>query len=498
MEWVLGRDGALTALLNDGEWWSGCSVPGAAAEAMLKKMDTAAAVSCFLAPPHATHLQLALQKLGPGQAVIAVIPDKRDFPLMLGCRDFSVDIDAHRLWFIVGSNWEQDLGALLETRIGLAVPAQFLRMHSTDETLMQQMIQAATGVFSRITVRRSEQAAQLSEQPITITGQRRWCMMAPLDRRLWEEEGRLLRSLAPADATVVNTSDPASSSPLNLAIQAIACGALLAPNYFRADLPGVLPPSIPWFTWITDTRVPAFATAGPHDQLLAAGPELAKTAQALGWPKDRVHLAAWPAINLPEQAQLQNPARVLAVLADTYPLETPEDLEDFSSHRVLWQTLRDELAHDPGALSTTPAEYLESRMRQYNVASEGLPVQRFVKRLVVPAYQQAIVRLLMRSGLPVILYGEGWAELEEFHSAALLNADPRAVLAQSSVLIDVWPWREGHPIRAARRPMIRLDRSGPAGLVHRASRAVQGALPPLAEPVTPLSQTLLTQLLARI
>src|SRR4051794_24021803 len=56
-EWLLGRDGSLTARLN-GQWWSGCSLPLRAAQTLLEKLDLGARVSCFLSPTHAAQLRV--------------------------------------------------------------------------------------------------------------------------------------------------------------------------------------------------------------------------------------------------------------------------------------------------------------------------------------------------------------------------------------------------------------------------------------------------------
>src|SRR5687768_1986901 len=62
VEWVFGRDGALTAQ-QGGKWWGGCSVPQAAAEELLRTLEITSAMACFLAPAHGAQVATALRRL---------------------------------------------------------------------------------------------------------------------------------------------------------------------------------------------------------------------------------------------------------------------------------------------------------------------------------------------------------------------------------------------------------------------------------------------------
>jgi hypothetical protein len=86
VEWVFARDRTLTALYSSSEWWSGCSIPMRAAEAILARLDVKGSVGCFLAPRHWAFIRTALSKLRPEQAVIAIIPEIQDLALMAAWR----------------------------------------------------------------------------------------------------------------------------------------------------------------------------------------------------------------------------------------------------------------------------------------------------------------------------------------------------------------------------------------------------------------------------
>src|SRR5947208_318883 len=53
VSWLYARDGSLTAHDALGRWWSGCSLPSRAAQAMLKQLTLRGVVGCLLAQTHA-------------------------------------------------------------------------------------------------------------------------------------------------------------------------------------------------------------------------------------------------------------------------------------------------------------------------------------------------------------------------------------------------------------------------------------------------------------
>ena len=113
------------------------------------------------------------------------------------------------------------------------------------------------------------------------------------------------------------------------------------------------------------------------------------------------------------------------MIADTMPIDRPARLEDFSSHAMLWETIRREVAEHPEAVGTDAGGYLERQIRTYGVAEEGLDRTLFIERLIRPAFAQAVARMLIGSGVPLRLFGEGWSRLDEFAAARGLS-DPVA------------------------------------------------------------------------
>ena len=153
-------------------------------------------------------------------------------------------------------------------------------------------------------------------------------------------------------------------------------------NLGRADLPVLLPADVPWLTWVTLPRVPRFTTAGPRNKLLLVDPNWRALAAEGGWPAGRVEIADWPDLQAVWAGQESTPGLLnhasdraygrsrsdasdfarpesdkidpasdagafLGIIADWSPPEPPERLVDYSSHLLLWNSIRQVLEQDP-------------------------------------------------------------------------------------------------------------------------------------------------------
>ena len=466
VEWLFGRDDSLTARDARGRWLAGCSLPRRAAREMLKKLEVSGSVACFLAPPHAAQVAVALEVMRPEQAVVALVPAIEDFAAMLRCESFADAIAAHRLWFVAGATWPAQLSGLYELQIGLAPPGQFIRVAATGEDVIEPLIGEAQRAISQLTVRRSERMNAVRSKPWRKPAARRLCVVAPTRFRLWNDLGHALVTAAKdaADAgddfawTLYDADDPAFGSPLALATVARECSALLTANTARCDLPGLLPDEMPWVTWVTGPRIPSYSAAGPNDQLLVTDPNMLQIARRSGWPDSHTRVATW-APNRMFACGFTN-GDALAIIADTRTLDAPEELNDYSSHTLLWESIRDELLRNPLVLGDSDVHaFLTSRMRQLGIGADGFPIQRFVDHLIVPAYQQGVARALLRQKRPLALHGDGWRQIPDFaphaHGPVATRAEFAERLASSRSLVHVWPTRHAHPIDFVGRPVVR-------------------------------------------
>ncbi|HEY1629543.1 MAG TPA: hypothetical protein VGF52_06770, partial [Tepidisphaeraceae bacterium] len=438
VEWVFARDGSLSALEFD-QWIGGCSLPRRAAQAMLAKLAVQGAVACFLDPSHAGHVSAALEMLRPEQAMIAIIPQAHNLAALLHCEDFSADLQSRRLWFAAGADWENILAKLFEDHPGLSTPAQFIRTPDAETQIIEPLISAAQKIFSRANSDRSIEMQTMRES-VTVCVTTRLCAVIGSRFRLWNDIGHaMLSALKQTDLDIVqfDADDPALSSPLALLKAASPCNLIMTANTSRTDLPGLLPETIAWITWITGPRIPSGALASESDRIILADPAARESALKSGWRESQIHIAGWPAIACAQKPDQSSPT--LSIIVDTFDLETPKDLIEYSSHGLLWESIRRELSADPFVLSDAN-DFLSRRMQKLNVGDENFPHQRFIEKLILPAYQQGLARTLIKANLPLRLHGSGWNDLDEFRSHAAGSITSREefdrVISQSAVLVN--------------------------------------------------------------
>src|SRR5204862_2325963 len=104
----------------------------------------------------------------------------------------------------------------------------------------------------------------------------------------------------------------------------------------------------------------------------------------------------------------------LALIVNTNPIDVPDNLTDFSSHRVLWELIAANLHDNPFVLTEDIDAFLTRRMRKLDIAAETLSSARFITELILPAYQQSLARMLISEKIPVRIFGKGWDRIPEF------------------------------------------------------------------------------------
>ena len=452
----------------------------AAAEAMLATLDVKGRVACLLSPTLAAHIVVSLRRSRQDQAVVAVCPDGRDLHVLLHCADFSREVRGHRLWFAWSEEWPAELKQLFVDQPGLATPTQFIRLPITPAEQVDRLVTAAQQVFGEVNNSRAETIARRRDG-WRRGGARAWapCVVAPSRFRLWDDAGAVLAD-ALKDHVAVRRFDPdrpTHSSSVALLAAADHCDTIVAADTSRADVPAVIPMNMPWLTWVTrGGTIPAIELAGPADALVVTDPTWREDAMRSGWPGGRVAVGGWPqACGDPSCT----PPRALGIVADTRPVVAPEQLAEFSSHQLLWDRTAAELATDPFALNGSPAQFLERQMRRHGVSADGFDAGLFLERLILPAYQQAIARLLLHQGLPLRLFGAGWDCIDDFrpHAAgAVTSRDNFARLGNAAAaFVHVWPTPHVHPIHRLGRPVVSPRPSlGHAHFVTSAKRALAG------------------------
>jgi hypothetical protein len=493
-EWVLGRDGALTALTPDG-WWAGCSVPRRSAERMLAKFDARGAMLCMLLPPHAHALEIVLERTSPEQAILVVEPDPLAAAMLLHCADLSRFIEGNRLFLATGELWDEMLRAILTRHAGLAMPSQYIRLPVTPADQINALVSRCASVFSEVAAERATLQRKHHDTP--VSGEQ-ICVLGQAHFHLWNDAAMVLASILAGERCVrLDQDDPMCASPLALAAAASQSRAVVTANIARSDLPGVVHPSKPWITWQTTPRIPAPTPAAAEDVLLLADPRWSDAALAAGWQQRQLHIAGWPAQT--PQTQASGGAKPLALIADTMPLDCPDDQFELSSHTVLWRKIVHDLGRDPLSLGTDAGAYLQAQMRSLGISDEGLDRRLFIERVILHAYQQGLARLLIAAGLPLMLAGRGWDAIDGLAPAWAGPVETGEQLAMvAGAIVHGWPSEHLHRIDSLGRPVLRPGGQTRESLLRQARLAMRGELA-CAKPVEPaLSMELIESIIAAV
>jgi hypothetical protein len=226
--------------------------------------------------------------------------------------------------------------------------------------------------------------------------------------------------------------------------------------------------------------VPTFQSAGPNDALLLADAAWVGLAKHAGWPAGRIEIGGWPRL-APEHAAKPSTPAFVALIADTTLLDPPERLNDFSSHLLLWNTLRDELRRDPFALGESAEAFLDARMQRYGISPDGFDRRLFLDTLISASFAQGVARTLLAAGVPLRLFGKGWTDIPEFgaHASGPVadRASLRRILHNATAVVHAWPSPHAHPLGACGRPVVRYRGGGAAALVAAARAALKAATP---------------------
>ncbi len=488
-EWVFARDGSVTLLDDSGRWLGGCSVPYRAADVMLKSFEPRGTVAAFLAPMHAAEIRAALDRITPQQSVLVLQPDLQTVRTILSCEDFSADFESHRLHFTTGQHWLAELRTLFHEHPGLPTPQQFIKLPTAQAEIVDPIISDTQKALGEVIQSRAGRIRTLRDAPrVWNSNSCRIGVVAGSKFTLWDDAGSALAEglrLASADARVklswLDPDVPIHAGPAGTAEFCAECDAVVTADTARCDFPDVLHSAMPWVTWVTKGRIPSATSAGPRDALLVADAAWKKRAIEAGWPATKVGVATFPTI----QSVETSPDTVFdgwTILTDTTPIDIPEKLEEFSSHRLLWEAITADLAADPFALGDDLIAYLRKRTHAMNIDDATIDRLLFAESLLVPAYHQGIVRALMKAHLPVRVYGRGWADIEEFKPVSAGPIEKRHqlahVLACTRRAVHVWPWATVHPIDATAVPKLRRTLGRLESFLQQARQPVRAAAMP--------------------
>lgn len=495
LNFIYARDGCLTARDPSGRWISGCSLPLRAAQELLESLHPARNTACFLHPTHAAQLVVALDRHHPTQALIIILSDPDLLRFILCCHDFSAALGAQRLWFVVGYDWPDQLTRLLHEHEGLSIATMFIRLPLLPEEQAQADIKQASAIFTEQTQQRNQRISAIAADWCRSTDatdatspNRPICLVAPGSFHLWDDGGWLLaEALAGADGSSVRIFDPdqpLNNSALTFATAACQSSAVLTAGTFRSDMADILPLALPWLTLATSPRIAPPVNGAEHDLLLVVDQTQVAQGQAAGWSPSRIKVVGWPRSSIhPSLATPPSsaPPRI-TLITDTSDTATPPVPLDLSSQQLLWDLINQEISKNPFVIGSDINRYLDQRRQQLDIASQGLDRVLFIDRLIVPAFTQAIVRLLLQQGIDLQIHGCGWDQIgvpEKNRAGPIRSrAEFLSVINQASILLHPWPVLGAHCIDAWQRPVVRALQVDQSALMRQITLALNHKLSP--------------------
>ncbi|MEM7808004.1 MAG: hypothetical protein AAF561_07830 [Planctomycetota bacterium] len=460
--WLRGRDGSLTARVGD-RWLGGSLLPTRVGQRLTKEFDASHGAILLVAPNHLAHVHAIVDRLEIGQSLFVVWPDVRSLRLALGCGDVSDAISCGKVACFAGTH---DLAASARRQRGRVLPrtlhlcgdAEAVQGPKVHELLAQakSALEASAAWQASEVQRRVEQPAIDVEGPVLIA--------AGSGFRLLADAGRQLTSaLAGLGERVLDLDDPRHASPLALADATAGVSALVTADVLRRDLPGVVPTLLPWVTWISQHRTPV-APINDLDHVVLAEASWREAWQAAGWRSDQIAIAGWSGTR---RTGGDGGGRGVLVAFDLPTDDTlPASVGEFSSQRVSWENMANELANRPYSLVEAGGRdaYLIGRLRASGVDPADVDRGLWQARLVTPSFVRGIGKLARRAG--ATLAGSGWPDARDASAAVAFDG----LLDRHAVLLDPTP--EGHPAVAGQGlPVLRAASLDPQQLARRIREA---------------------------
>lgn len=456
-----GRDGTGTFRDGEGRWWKGCSVPRAASVAMLESLSGSAPVAVYLQPMHPAGVVEALRILGAEQVLIALLESEEELGLFLGCVDFSGAIRAHRLLFATSVEGRGGLAEVLAANADMPTPGLFVRTsHLTDE-VVTGLIEGCQAVFGREHERRTVRVNELSGRVVAREWPARRVVVGRRGRfEVWNDGADVLAGvMGGVEGVEVVTwvmDDPLRASPVHLLGLAVEADGMVGCDFYRPDAQGILPGDFRLVTWATCGRIASYSDAGEGDLLLVADSELRGLARARGWPEEKVVMAGRP-VRVPGGVAGE-PGHV-AMIGETKEIKIPAVIEDYSSHRLLWERVEAELRGNALRVGQDVEGYVTKIQEEMSISGDGFPMELIVSALVVPLWRQQVVRMLVAAGVGVKTYGRGWDSVQDLRATwggeIGSQGELFAAVDGARLLLAPEPGVRAHPVDFAGRPVVR-------------------------------------------
>ena len=432
-EFVFARDGSLTVLESGHAFRGQCSVPTAAARAMLEGVRLARPVAVMLAPVHAAQVRVLLDQIPQGHALVVIIPEEQDAGVILSCGDFSGDIENGRCFFLTGQAWDGEFLSLIDQHPGLPVPTQLVRLH--DSLHADQISPRVHELVQQCERGRQAQIKTTRQNPdyrydlgIALPSDGPW-------------NSPTLTQVNGLNDTIstLDVGDVRHTGPLGLAQLASRCRSVLVAEITRKQAGEIAPQSTRWLTWSTGDHVPPAEGALAHDRIILADPQQQSAATQSGWTARQISVAREYIGS--SSADASPLSAVLIPFVDP-SADVPAYIQDRSSVQLLWERLEHELCANPFVGRGAARPYVEFIARDMGVQLDGLSME-WIAHGLIPRCLAAAVRIACeKRGVTVI-------------PGLRLRSEFDAQVVRASAVVDLWPVSASHAIRRVGRPVLR-------------------------------------------
>lgn len=441
LEFVFARDGALTCLepheSASSHFRGGCSVPRAAAAAMMERVVMLRPVACLLDPMHAAHIESLLDRCASDEAVIVIVPDVRNAAMLLSCADFSNAFATGRLHVAMGEDWPRKLARLLRANPGLPTPGQMVRLHdSPSEPGLSKEVQRVSSEVENERVFEIGRCRNVAVESVEITQRRMvfalpgdadWTSATALDFHIPEETQKQMDWL--------DIGVPTRRSALEMARHASGAISVIIAELGRAEAGDVAGPQTAWITWCTTGRVPAVGGAMPLDRLIVTDQATRVLAIKNGWDTSRIEMKSErPVVKC-------DPKGAVLIALPSKDQAVPSIIKERSSVQLLWEQIEAELSQQPFLPRADVKNYVSQLSQRAGVELDEPAKNLIARRLIPRLLCDAVVNRLTELNI-------AFKKFEGTRHAF------RVACERSSCIIDLWPMLDSHVVRRMGVPVV--------------------------------------------
>ncbi len=492
VEPAVGRDGSPTFKLRslDGVHWLGyTSMPTVSGPALLRSFDPGEGNVVLAGIGQGIEARLLARRLAVNRAVFVLERDVAALALVLRVHDLADALAAGRLVLIVGDDPGEALISFLNRHEGYMPPQRMLGWPWLDTPATDEV----KGILQRATVevtrRRAGTLGTVADElttvyarPAPLPEHPRTLVICPhVEPQTCRLAGDVAAGLSASGAAgeLYLGNAPATSHPLAAArrIAAFRPDAVLLIDAVRGNLDRVLPAGLPVAIWMTPwarLTPAAIEGIGPRDPVFAMTARVMADLAGAGLDPTRV---AWlgPAVAscpAPDEDEAPSFEHEVVAVTDALPLAPEANGLTLESHRAVWAMARRLIEQRVERYTDDEVERVLAQAESSTGASfADRSLRRDFCRHINAVLAQTLVRraaleALLRAGVDLDLFGQGWQEHASLGGRwrGPASLEDRAALYASAKIVlhlDVSGSVTPEVIAAASRGAVVVARSHP-------------------------------------